>query len=86
MILQPVWVQFHQSVNVVPPPVSIPTMLPSLVCATLVLLEVAASTLATPSLFPPSFIYLSAFAHSSYRDIASSSLSRKLLSAQVGFL
>ena len=67
----PVRVQFHMSVHVVPPTVPILVVLPSLVCAAPVPSRVAPSTHATPSLFPPFFVSLSAFTHFTYCIFAS---------------
>ena len=83
MSIQPVWAKLHQSVHAVPLIVFVPIMLPSPVCVALILLEDAASTIATPLWFPTSSLSLSAFTHSSCHVVASSPLCPKLLSPQV---
>ena len=74
MSLPPIWVKFHQSMHVSPPGVVVPTALPSPICATLVPFGVAPLSLATPSLFPSSYVFLSTFLWSSCGIVASSPL------------
>ena len=86
MSLLLVQVQFHPFVQVAPPVIHVLVSLPSPVCATPVPSGVAPSTHATPSLFPPFSVFLSAFPRSSYHILESSLLLPKTLSAQVGLL
>jgi len=86
MSLLPVWVWFHHSVYASPLAMSIATVLPSPCYKIIVLPRVDASTLAMPSLFPPSSVYLSAFACSSCHAIVFLPLSPKMLSPKVGLL
>lgn len=84
MSLPPIWVQFHQCVHVIPLILSFPTMLPYPIYVAHVVSGVAPLNLATPSLFPPSSVYLSPFVCYSCHHVTSSPLSLRFISPQVG--
>ena len=86
MSLLPIRVQFHLYVYVVPPTVSVPATLPYLFYVASIPSRVTPSTLATPSLFPPSYFFLSAFVQSSCGIVSSSPLLPKIISPQVSIL
>lgn len=86
MIPLPIWALFHMYAHVAPPIVPIFVALPSPICATPVPFEVAPSTHATPSLFPPFLVSLSSFGHFACHVVASFPLWPKMLSPQVDLL
>lgn len=86
MCLSSIREQFHQSMHVTLPIVSMPTTLPSPICRDPIPSRVAPSIDATPSLFPSSSFFHFLFMKFSCYVVSSLPLMPKLTSAQVGLL